>query len=165
MATYSLKISHLRFTAGLLLFSAAASAQLRITTSSVPVAGQYQSYSTTLTATGGTPPYAWSIVSSTGVSLPEGMSLNPATGVVSATQVNGQGGYAVTVQIVDSAPSPGMATATVNFGVYSDTSLGGCQMFPPDSIYNQRIDLLPVDTNPSHQIPSSYLTSPIHPDF
>ena len=155
MATYSLKISHLRFTAGLLLFSAAASAQLRITTSSVPVAGQYQSYSTMLTATGGTPPYRWSVVSSTGVSLPEGMSLNPVTGVVSATQVNGQGGYAVTVQVADSgSPAPSVVTATINFGVTSDSSYGGCQMFPPDSIYNQRIDRLPVDTTPSHQIPS-----------
>src|ERR1039458_6464853 len=156
----------MRFTAGLLFLAAVACAQLRITTSSVPVASQYQSYSTVLTATGGTLPYTWSVVSSTGVSLPEGMSLNPATGVVSAAQVNGQGGYTVTVQVADSgSPSPRTATATINFGVTSDSSYGGCQMFPPDSIYNQRIDLLPVDTTPSHQIPSSYLTSRIHPDF
>jgi hypothetical protein len=125
----------MRFTSGLLIFSAVACAQLRITTSSVPVASQYQSYSTVLTATGGTLPYTWSVVSSTGVSLPEGMSLNPATGVVSAAQVNGQGGYTVTVQVADSgSPSPRTATATINFGVTSDSSYGGCQMFPPDSI-------------------------------
>src|ERR1019366_1606741 len=130
----------MRFTSGLLIFSAVACAQLRITTSSVPVASQYQSYSTTLTATGGVLPYTWSVVSSTGVSLPEGMSLNPATGVVSATGVNGQGGYAVSVQVADGGfPSPSIATATLNFGVNSDGSYGGCQMFPPDSIYNQRI--------------------------
>jgi uncharacterized repeat protein (TIGR01451 family) len=156
----------LRLTAGLLLFSAVACAQLRITTSSVPVATQYQSYSTVLTATGGTPPYTWSVVASTGVSLPEGMSLNPATGVVSATQVNGQGGYAVTVQVTDrSSPSPATATATLDFGVNSDGSYGGCQMFPADSIFNQRIDLLPVDTTASDQIPSASLTKPLHPDF
>src|ERR1700691_2419898 len=113
----------------LLFLSGAASAQLTITTTSVPVATQYQSYSTTLTASGGTPPYTWSVVSSTGVSLPEGMTLNPATGVVSAALVAGQGGYAVTVQVTDNAsPSPAVATATLNFGVYSDTSLGGCQI-------------------------------------
>lgn len=141
-------------------------AQLQIATTSVPVATQYQSYSTTLTASGGTPPYTWAVVTSTGYSLPEGMSLNPNTGVVSATQVNGQGGYQVTVQVTDNAsPGPNVSTAVLNFGVYSDTSFAGCQMFPPDSIYNQRIDLLPVDTNPSHQIPESYLASPIHPDF
>jgi len=151
---------------GLVLLSSAATAQLQIITANVPTATQYQSYSTTLQATGGTPPYTWSVVASTGVSLPEGMSVNPATGAVSATQVAGQGGYAVTMQVTDSAsPSSNVATAVVNFGVYSDTSFAGCQMFPADSIYNQRIDQLPADTTASHQIPTSYLTSPIHPDF
>jgi uncharacterized protein (TIGR03437 family) len=150
----------------LLVFAATAAAQLQITTQSVPVASQYQSYNTTLTATGGTPPYTWSVVASTGVGLPEGMSLNPTTGVVSAAQVFGQGGYQVTVQVTDSAsPTANVATAPLDFGVNSDTSLGGCQMFPADSIYNQRADLLPVDTNPAHQTPSSYLSFPIHPDF
>jgi hypothetical protein len=79
-------------------------AQLQITTTSVPVATQYQSYSpVSLTATGGTPPYTWSVPISGGVSLPEGMTLNPSTGVVSASEVYGQGGYAVTVQVTDSA--------------------------------------------------------------
>ena len=149
----------MRFIAALFLFSSGAWAQLQITTNSVPLAAQYQAYSTMLTATGGTLPYTWSVVSSTGTSLPEGMSLNPATGVVSATQVTGQGGYGVTVQVADSnSPAPHVAAATINFGVTSDSSYGGCQMFPPDSIYNQRIDLLPVDTDPSHQIPCAYLT-------
>jgi uncharacterized repeat protein (TIGR01451 family) len=161
-----LKINNLRFILGLSFFSAVACAQLRITTTGMPVATQYQSYIAPLTAAGGTPPYTWSVVSSTGISLPEGMSLNPATGVVSAAQVNGQGGYSVTVQVTDrGSPSPAVATATLNFGVNSDTSFAGCQMFPPDSIYNQRIDLLPVDSNAAHQIPASYLTKPLHPDF
>ncbi|HTS27747.1 MAG TPA: Ig domain-containing protein [Bryobacteraceae bacterium] len=95
---------------GVLLFSAGAQTPLQISTTSVPVASQYQSYNTALAATGGTPPYTWSVVSA--VSLPEGMSLNPATGVVSATQVAGQGGYAVAVQVTDSAsPSHNVASA------------------------------------------------------
>lgn len=160
------KTKGFQVTFGLLLLSAAAGAQLRITTSSVPAATQYQSYGTPLTATGGTPPYTWSVVQSTGVSLPEGMSLNAATGVVSASQVNGQGGYKVTIQVTDNAsPSHNVATAALDFGVYSDTSLAGCQIFPADSIYNQRIDRLPVDTTPAHQIPASYLSRPLHPDF
>jgi uncharacterized protein (TIGR03437 family) len=156
----------MRISLGWVFFTSTAMAQLQITTSSVPVATQYQSYSTTLAATGGTPPYTWSVVASTGVSLPEGMSLNPATGVVSASQVNGAGGFEVTVQVTDSAsPSSNTATAVLDFGVNSNTSFGGCQMFPPDSIYNQRIDQLPVDTNPAHQIPAGYLSSKLHPDF
>ena len=149
-----------------LFLAATASAQLRITTTTVPNATQYQPYATTLIATGGTLPYHWSVDRSSGVSLPEGMSLNAATGIVSATQVNGQGGYAVTVQVTDSAsPTPVLASTTLNFGVLSDSTMGGCQMFPPDSIYNQRIDQLPVDTTPSHQIPTASLGRPIHPDF
>ncbi len=150
----------------LLLVSVPVLAQLKITTTGVPAATQYQSYSTTLAATGGTPPYTWSVLSSSGVSLPEGMSLNASTGVVSAPQVNGQGGYEVTIQVTDSAsPSHNTATAALDFGVYSDTSLAGCTMFPVDSIFNQRVDQLPVDTNPAHQTPSGYLNSPLHPDF
>ena len=149
-----------------LLFSGPLAGTLQITTSSVPAATQYQTYNTTLSATGGTAPYAWSVVSSTSVSLPEGMSLDPSSGVISATQVNGQGGYAVTIQVLDSStPTPNTATTTLNFGVYSDPGYGGCQMFPADSIYNQRADSLPVDTNPSHQIPSGLLAAPLHPDF
>jgi hypothetical protein len=149
-----------------LLCEPAIAATLQITTSSVPAATQYQPYSTTLTATGGTPPYSWSVIASTGVSLPEGMTLNASTGLVSATLVAGQGGYEVTIQVTDSAsPSHAVATAALDFGVYSDTSLGGCQIFPVDSIYNQRVDQLPVDTTPSHQIPSGYANNQLHPDF
>jgi uncharacterized repeat protein (TIGR01451 family) len=94
------------------------------------------------------------------------MSLDPATGIVSATQVNGQGGYQINALVTDSSfPAPNVASALLNFGVYTDDSYGGCPMFPPDSIYHQRIDLLPVDTNGSDQIPSAYLPAPLHPDF
>jgi hypothetical protein len=94
------------------------------------------------------------------------MSLDPATGIVSAKQVTGQGGYAVTVKVSDStSPTPSIATATLNFGVNSDSTYGGCQMFPADSVFNQRIDSLPVDTNPAHQMSGDNLTSVLHPDF
>jgi hypothetical protein len=164
----AIKLNNLpnRLTASLVVFSVIGLAQLRITTTTVPVANQYQAYSTALTATGGTLPYHWAVVQSTGASLPEGMTLDPSSGLVSAPQVNGMGGYSVTIQVSDSgSPAPATATATLSFGVMSDGSMGGCQMFPVDSIYNQRVDKLPVDTNPAHQIPSSFLTSPLHPDF
>src|ERR1039458_1821245 len=70
----------------LFLFAATGMAQLQITPSTVPVATQYQSYNTTLAASGGASPYQWSVVTSTGAGLPEGMSLNAPTGVVSAAQ-------------------------------------------------------------------------------
>src|SRR5262245_36881132 len=55
---------------------------LAITTNSLPVGVQGQPYTATLAATGGTPPYTWSIVSGT---LPAGLSLGTSTGVISGT--------------------------------------------------------------------------------
>ena len=160
-----LKINYLamKCMVGLVVLSASGLAQLRITTTSVPVATQYQPYSTTLTATGGPTPYSWSVVTTTTTSLPEGMTLNSVTGAVTGAQVNGMGGYAVTIKVTDAASAT--ATATLNFAVNSVSDYGGCQMFPVDNIYNQRVDRLPVDTNPAHQLPSSYLANSLHPDF
>lgn len=71
----------MRLTTPFLFCTAVAIAQLQITTSSVPTATQYQSYNATLAANGGSPPYSWSVVASSGVSLPEGMSLDAASSV------------------------------------------------------------------------------------
>src|SRR5437667_4576817 len=57
-------------------------ATLMITTTSVPTAIQNKAYSTTITATGGTLPYTWSIASG---ALPVGLTLNASTGVISGT--------------------------------------------------------------------------------
>ena len=65
----------------LVLLATTACAQLHITTTTVPTANQYQPYTTTLAATAGASPYHWSVDRSSGVSLPEGMNLDPATGV------------------------------------------------------------------------------------
>ena len=55
---------------------------LAITTTSVPVGILGKAYSATLAATGGTPPYTWSIASGT---LPAGLTLGASTGVISGT--------------------------------------------------------------------------------
>src|SRR6267143_1477992 len=55
---------------------------LSITTSSLP-SGQVQvSYSTALQATGGTPPYAWSVLSG---QLPTNLALSASSGTISGT--------------------------------------------------------------------------------
>jgi len=71
---------------------------LTIVTDSLPGALAGAPYSATLQAVGGTPPYSWSIVSG---GLPDGLSLDPATGVISGipTQV---GSFNFTVQVQDS---------------------------------------------------------------
>jgi hypothetical protein len=55
---------------------------LAITTTSLPNGQVGSAYSTTLTATGGTAPYTWSLISGT---LPDGVSLNAPTGAIAGT--------------------------------------------------------------------------------
>lgn len=58
-------------------------------------------YSYTLTATGGQPPYTFSITSGT---LPNGLSLNATTGIISGTPVANINMDAVTFAVTDSLP-------------------------------------------------------------
>ncbi|HEY5752810.1 MAG TPA: DUF4082 domain-containing protein [Chthoniobacterales bacterium] len=55
---------------------------LAVSSSSLPNGILNIPYSTTLTATGGTPPYTWAIVNG---SLPPGITLNPSTGALTGT--------------------------------------------------------------------------------
>ena len=139
---------------------------LLITSGILDGAVQYQPYTQALHAEGGTPPYTWSVLrTQDNVSLPEGMMLDPSTGVVSAAAVNGQGGYEVAIQVTDSASPPNSATAVLNFGVDSDTSFAGCQMFPTRFDLQPEHQRAPGRPDPNHQIPSANLSLPIHPDF
>ena len=74
-------------------------AALVITTSSLPAGTVGTAYTaTTLAATGGTPPYTWSVASG---ALPSGLSLSSA-GVVSGTPT-ASGTFSVTLKVTDSA--------------------------------------------------------------
>jgi hypothetical protein len=44
-------------------------------------------------------------------------------------------------------------------------SAPGCEIFPPDNPWNQRVDQLPVAKNSSRLIASIGLGAPVHPDF
>jgi hypothetical protein len=70
-----------------------------ITTSSLLNAQQKAAYSATLLASGGTPPYTWSIVAG---SLPAGLTLGASSGVISGTPTT-SGTYNFTVQVTDSS--------------------------------------------------------------
>ncbi|MFI9274100.1 putative Ig domain-containing protein [Kitasatospora sp. NPDC052896] len=79
---------------------------LQITTASLPKALTGQSLSQPLTAVGGTAPYTWSVDPTT---LPSGLSLNPATGVISGTPT-APGSATITVSVTDAGP-PRQATS------------------------------------------------------
>ena len=67
-------------------------------------------FSATLTATGGTPAYTWSVPLG---SLPDGLTLNPSTGEISGTPTVG-GGESVFVEVSDSGGRSNRARAYFN---------------------------------------------------
>lgn len=86
---------------------------LAITTTTLPVAAIGSSYSGTLQAAGGIPPYNWSVVSG---SLPTNLSLDATTGVITgaATQA---GTSSFTVQVSDSESPAAITTAQLTLSV------------------------------------------------
>src|SRR6202142_507179 len=85
---------------------------LTITTSSLPAGEAGLAYSQTLQATGGVPPYQWSITSG---SLPAGLTLNGSTGAITGTPtVLGTSNF--TVKVTDSQ-TPTSASATANLSI------------------------------------------------
>ncbi|HEV8432104.1 MAG TPA: putative Ig domain-containing protein [Thermoanaerobaculia bacterium] len=76
---------------------------------SLPAAITYSPYNQALTATGGTPPYTFAITSGT---LPPGLTLNSATGVVSGTPTT-SGHYTLTIGATDANGCFGSMGCTV----------------------------------------------------
>ena len=82
-------------------------AALQITTTSLPNGNPGISYSVTLAATGGLTPYSWAITQG---ALPNGLTLNATSGVISGTPA-GPGTSSFTVQVSDSETPAATATA------------------------------------------------------
>ncbi len=89
--------------------ASADSSPLTISLTPLPQGVVSASYTGTLSVTGGTAPYTWSIASG---QLPAGLSLAPNTGVISGTPT-ASGSYSFGVSVVDSSSSAQSATATV----------------------------------------------------
>jgi len=101
-------------------------ADLIVVTASLQGSSPDVAYSQTLIAQGGTPAYVWSVASG---SLPPGLSLDGATGVISGTPTS-VGIYSFTVRVTDSQPMPAatdkalhiiISTGPTYFFITSDT--------------------------------------------
>ncbi len=102
------------------------SAQLQITTSALHSGTVGQPYSATLSASGGSGAYNWTIVSGT---LPNGLALNSGTGTISGTPTGAAGPTDLQVQVTD-----GESPAQTNVAVLSLTIQS--QILNQGSIYN-----------------------------
>jgi IPT/TIG domain/Putative Ig domain len=87
-----------------------ASAQLTITTSSLPSATVQSAYSATFAATGGNPPYSWSIAQG---QLPAGLALSSSAGKLAGTPTN-SGTFSFTVRVQDSTSASASAAFSMN---------------------------------------------------
>jgi hypothetical protein len=146
----------------------AAGAQLTIATASCPGGTQGMAYEgCTIVATGGVPPYAYSVSANTNFSpLPEGMSLNSGTGNVSSALIGGQGTYTPEFVVTDSAST--QATQPISFALNGNNAFLA-SIFPSTSIFHHRVDAattsLPVDTSPAAPMYSGYLSATVKPFF
>lgn len=152
----------------LLLAPSAHAAALQIITASCPPGTQGASYSgCTITASGGKPPYQFSVDATLSYPpLPEGMSLDAGSGLVTSPQIGGQGSYAPRIIVTDSAKAT--ARRQISFAI---TGANGflAKIFPSNSIFHHRVDAattgLPVDTSPAAPIYPAYLPATIKPFF
>jgi hypothetical protein len=146
----------------------AAGGTLAITTTSCPAGTQGAAYAgCTIVASGGSPPYTYSVSTSANFPpLPEGMSLNATTGAVTSSQIGGQGTYTPEFIVTDSTSA--QATQQINLAVNGNNAFLA-NIFPSTSIFHHRVDAattsLPVDTSPAAAIYSAYLTATVKPFF
>jgi hypothetical protein len=103
-----------------LTISASVPPTLSITTTSLPNGQDGVAYSTTLAATGGTPPYTWSLTSG---SLPTGLSLNASTGAITGTPTTTANASALTFAVTDSSVSVQTQSVNLALTVYSSNAI------------------------------------------
>jgi hypothetical protein len=146
---------------------------LTLTTTTLADATLNTAYSATLTASGGVPPYAFSVAG--GTSLPAGLTLSSA-GAISGTPTK-PGSTTFSVDVTDSSTpalsQTGNLSLTVNasagpscgsMSTGNGASLNGYVPFPSSNLWNTNIASAPVDPN-SAAIIGALTGSHLHPDF
>jgi len=94
-------------------------APLTISTTSLPDAQRNAAYSAMVTASGGSTPYTWSIISG---ALPAGLSLNSNSGAISG-RPTATGSSSFTIKVTDSASRTATANLSINVSNTANFSL------------------------------------------
>lgn len=121
----------------------------------------------TISASGGTSPYTFSVSTNANYPpLPEGLSLNATTGRITSSRIGGQGTYGTLLVVRDATNA--QATREISFAIAGNNAFLAT-IFPASSIFHHRVDAastgLPVDTSPAARIASSDLGETIKPFF
>lgn len=117
-------------------------AGLAITTDVLPDINAGIQYQAQLRATGGTPPYKWTIA---GGNLPDGLTLDPATGVIAGVSAKTSDSR-VTVQVIDSAVPAHSINKEFSVPVLATLAF---EWVKPPQVQNNRIDGVVRVTNGS----------------
>jgi len=94
-----------------------ASSALSVTTTILPNVFLGVAYAGQAEATGGAPPYTWSVSAG---ALPPGLTLNTSTGVISGVPVGGTGSASVTLQVTDTKSATATSTS-ITMAIGNDT--------------------------------------------
>jgi len=141
---------------------------LSITTTSCPGGTQNTAYAgCTLVATGGNPPYTFSVDDSGNYPpLPEGLALDASSGEITSPLIGGQGTYTPEIIVTDATGAT--AKAQIAFAVNGSNAFLA-NVFTSASIFHHRVDAattnLPVDASPAAPMYSGYLPETIKPFF
>ena len=84
-----------------------------ITTTALPAGSEGTTYLAGVDATGGTPPYTWSLATGT---LPPGLTMPSASGVISGVPTS-QGTFAITIAAQDSSPTKQTQTQSLSIPI------------------------------------------------
>jgi len=141
---------------------------LKITTTSCPGGTQNTAYAgCTIAATGGTPPYSFSVDDSGSYPpLPEGLSMDASSGQITSPLIGGQGTYIPEIVVTDATSAT--AKAQISFAINGNSAFLK-NVFTAASIFHHRVDAattnLPVDTSPAAPMYSGYLPATVKPFF
>jgi len=108
-----------------LIINPTGSGGLTVTSTALANAVEGESYSTTLSATGGTAPYTWTLASGL---LPDGLTLSRG-GIINGAVTDAPGTYNFTVSVIDSSLLSGAANLTLIVNASASGGTGGDDIF------------------------------------